>query len=78
MVDLLLTKGADPTLRDEKGNTALHGAIALGSKPIVEKLLQHPDTDLLIKNNETYNVLLDAAYRGNNQYVISGATFPVF
>ena len=39
MVALLLESGADPRLKDYKGYTALHEAVRVGNKTILEFLL---------------------------------------
>lgn len=40
-VAILLEHGANPNLRDVSGNTALHLAAIIASKPLVELLLEH-------------------------------------
>ncbi|KAL6058436.1 Protein kinase domain-containing protein [Balamuthia mandrillaris] len=45
VVSLLLSKGADPTLSNDAGETPLHYAVVAGNEPLVRVLLAEPGTD---------------------------------
>lgn len=64
-VKLLLDRGADLNIKNNKGNTALMYACLLNHEPIV-KFLVDKGADLNIKNNEGYTALdiaLNQKYR---------------
>ncbi|XP_046552197.1 uncharacterized protein LOC124261872 [Haliotis rubra] len=60
--DLLVSKGADLTLRDDKNNTLLHVASQGGNSPIVEDLL--PLFDINCRGQEGWTPLMAAAWYG--------------
>ena len=60
---------------DRFGRTALHVAAGCSKAKVVELLLQHPDIDVNVKNNEDYTPLfcaIDAGRRARGKYAILG------
>lgn len=48
----------------------MHDAIAAGNDKAVELLLAVPSIDLTLRNNKDFNLLLFAAFKGNDKYVL--------
>ena len=70
IIDLLISRGADPNRPNHNGNTALHLAAQRSSKPmVIETLLKHgADPDI---RNKDGNTPLHSAFRDNpNEEVI--------
>lgn len=65
VVALLLKRGADPNLRDNKGMTALHLAVLYRFESVVELLLQH-GADVSIRDRHGATVLHVAAENGDD------------
>ncbi|KAL2678788.1 hypothetical protein Neosp_009539 [[Neocosmospora] mangrovei] len=58
----LLANGADVNGVGQSGQTALHQAAALSHAEIVRLLLEQPDTDIGIRDNNGYTALMVAAW----------------
>ena len=56
-------KGVSTNLADDDGNTALHGAIALGKLDTLKWLLNQPDIAINQRNNANETALMFAAIR---------------
>lgn len=57
-------------IQDVEGDTPLHDAIAAGNDKAVELLLAVPSIDLTLRNNKDFNLLIFAAFKGNDKYVL--------
>ncbi|MCP5369897.1 MAG: ankyrin repeat domain-containing protein [Rickettsiaceae bacterium] len=68
LVDLLLNKGADPTIKNNGGNTPLHLASLCGNKKIVDLLIDK-EVDLNIQNTDGNTPLHLASLLGYKEVV---------
>ncbi|KAL8726116.1 MAG: hypothetical protein Q9166_006908 [cf. Caloplaca sp. 2 TL-2023] len=64
IVEQLLVAGANPTLQDQDGGTALRRAIDLGNTAVVNILLEHDTVDDSIRDNTGRTLLHGAAATG--------------
>jgi ankyrin repeat protein len=69
VVKYLLEAGADVTLADEVGNTALYLAVELDQVEIVRLLLSHSKAELNVKGQRGMTLLLLALRRGHAEVV---------
>ena len=67
IVDVLLPRGADPSLRDNNGNTPLHLAARRGYDEIVKVLLDQPNVDVNAKDGSGKTPLHLAASEGHRK-----------
>ena len=66
-INLFLENGADINAKNLKnGNTALHYAVLVKNKDIIELLLKNKNCDLLIRNNDNENAV-DIAFKNNSR-----------
>ena len=66
-INLFLENGADINAQNLKnGNTALHYAVLIKNKVIIELLIKNNNCDLLIRNNDNENVV-DIAFKNNSR-----------
>eukprot|EP00043_Microstomoeca_roanoka_P019866 m.231107 g.231107 ORF g.231107 m.231107 type:complete len:593 (+) comp17063_c5_seq2:631-2409(+) len=68
-VEFLLLHGADPSIPDSKGNTALHCAVTHSVDDLAALLLQHPATDVNLCNNEG-NTPLHIACQQDAEHIV--------
>ncbi len=71
-VKMLLDRGADVNLADEKGNTALIYACILNKPEIINALLARPELDVRAKNEAGATAYMHAAIQENPQKAIDG------
>jgi len=66
-INLFLENGADINAQNLKnGNTALHYAVLIKNKDIIELLIKNNNCDLLIRNNDNENAV-DIAFKNNSR-----------
>jgi len=58
-------------VKDVVGDTALHDAVARNNNDIINMLIECNDTDFKLKNQKGFNVLHEAARRGDVKLVIT-------
>lgn len=68
VVEVLLRRGAHPSLQDGDGDTPIHDAVTKKRDDII-RLLIDANADLTITNNNGFNPLHHAALRGNARSV---------
>lgn len=64
IVEQLLAKGADPSIKDQDGGTALLRAIDYGHSDVVQIMLERNITDIYHKDNDNRTLLHGAAVNG--------------
>ena len=67
IVDVLLPRGADPSLRGKNGSTSLHLAARGGNDEIVTVLLDHPSVEVDAKNDSGKTALHLACSEGHSK-----------
>lgn len=65
MIQLLLSKGADPLARDDQGYNLLHSATLDGNVFQLTLLLHQPDVDVDVVDASGHTSLMWAAYKGH-------------
>ena len=57
-------------MKDAQGDTALHDALSRNNDDIINMLIECTDVDFKLKNDNSFNVLHQAARRGYVESVI--------
>ena len=66
---MLLRAGADPNVKDRKGNTILHWAAEQGNNQVIRELLKNKDVNINAKNKKRELPIHRAAYMGHDSTV---------
>jgi uncharacterized protein len=66
LIDFLINLGADPTIKDNKGNNLLIKSLEAGDF-LFDAILELNSIDINEKNNKGYTALMMAIYNGQNR-----------